>query len=224
MIIITGASKGIGKFILDYYISKGDNVVGFYNSTIPSSNSKHYKHVDVTSEESIIDFIKSTNLTNITLINVAGVTLAGMAHKTDVDKFERTLQTNTTGTFNMIRHVLPLMREQNYGRIINISSVVPQIGTPGNVAYAASKAALWGMSKVVAIENATKGITSNCLNLGYCSVGMVETIPQDVLAKIIESIPQKKLCDPRNITNAIDFLIASDYVTGTQIDINGGQF
>ncbi|MEG2403259.1 MAG: SDR family oxidoreductase [Muribaculaceae bacterium] len=224
MIVITGASKGIGKYIMDYFIAKGEQVIGFYNSTKPSSNIDHYISVDVTDQNAIKSFVENTKLENIVLINAAGVTLAGIAHKCDVDKFEKTLKANTIGAFSMIRYLLPLMREQNYGRIINISSVVAQIGTPGNVAYSASKAALWGMSKVVAMENATKGITSNCLNLGYCSIGMVETIPQDVLAKIIDSIPQKRLCEPHNITNAIEFLIASDYVTGSQIDINGGQF
>ena len=116
------------------------------------------------------------------------------------------------------------MRKESFGRIIFLSSVVAQIGTPGNVAYAASKSALWGMTKVIAKENATKGITANCINLGYMNAGMISTIPEDILNDIINSIPQKKLGDLYNITNAIDFIIKSDYITGTNIDINGGLY
>lgn len=84
------------------------------------------------------------------------------------------------------------MGKQQYGRIINISSVVPQIDVAGNVAYASSKATLWGMSKVIAVENATKGITSNCINLGYCNTGIINIIPDNILDQIIEKkIPQK---------------------------------
>lgn len=224
MIVIVGASKGIGKYIFNYYVEKGEQVIGFYNSTEPKDNKQYYVHLDITNEKEIIKFIETTYLHNIVLINAGGITLAGMAHKYNLDLFEKTLQVNTVAAFSFVRHLLPIMRAQSYGRIINIASVVPQIGTPGNVAYSASKAALWGMSKVIAKENATKGITSNCLNLGYCSLGMIDTIPKEILKSIVDMIPQKRLCEPYNITNAIDFLIASDYVTGTEININGGLF
>lgn len=224
MIIITGASQGIGEYIFNYYLNKGYDVTGIYNKTEPIHNIENYVCLDVTDENAIKHFVEEKTLQNIILINAAGISIPGITHKFEVEKFERTIQVNTIGIFSFIRYLLPIMRAQGYGRIINISSIVPQIGTAGNVAYAASKSALWGMSKVIAIENAMKGITSNCLNLGYCNIGMTDTIPSIVLEKIIESIPQKRLCEPYNITNAIDFLIASDYVTGTEININGGQY
>ena len=224
MIIVTGASRGIGEYIFNYYLRSGEEVVGTYNSTKPKANQERFVSLDITDESAVERFVNEVKPEKIVLINAAGISLPSIAHKMDVEKFERTLQVNTVATFSLIRHLLPLMREQGYGRIINICSVVPQIGAAGNVAYAASKSALWGMSKVIAVENATKGITSNCLNVGYCTIGMAETIPAPVLEKIIESIPQKRLCQPYNITNAIDFLIASDYVTGAEIDINGGQY
>lgn len=224
MIIITGATGGIGSYIFNYYYQKGYDVVGIYNSTPPKNNSDLFFQVDLTSEKCVKDFIAKTNPTNVILINAAGISLSGMAHKLDFASFKTSLDINTSASFLLIGQLLPYMRAENYGRIINISSVVPQIGAAGNVAYSASKAALWGMSKVIARENAEKGITSNCINLGYCNTGMIDSIPKNVLDKIIETIPLKKLCDLSNITNAIDFLINSDYITGSQIDINGGLY
>ena len=222
MIIVTGASRGIGQYIFNYFLNKKLDVIGIYNKTEIKQNLANFVCLDLTDENAIKKFVSSTKLSNIVLINAAGITFASIAHKQSVQQFRNTLEVNSTAAFSIIKYLLPIMREQHYGRIINISSVVPQIGAPGNVAYAASKSALWGMSKVIAVENAIKGITSNCLNLGYCSLGMVKTIPAEVLNKIIETIPQKKLCEPYNITNAIEFLISSDYVTGAEININGG--
>lgn len=224
MIIITGAARGIGKYVLQHFVEKGDDVVGLYNKTKPKEYESNYFQLDVTDELAVVRFVNKFSFKDIVLINFAGETNASMAHKQSIDSFRNTLEVNTIAAFSLIKNILPVMRDQEYGRIINISSVVPQIGTPGNVAYAASKSALWGMSKVLAKENATKGITSNCLNLGYCEVGMVDTIPTEILKKIIEEIPQKKLCKMHNIINAIEFLISSDYVTGIEIDINGGLY
>ena len=116
------------------------------------------------------------------------------------------------------------MREQLYGRIINLASVTAQKGVIGTSAYSSSKSAIWGFTKVVANENATKGITCNCLNLGYFNIGMISMVPENILNEIIQTIPQKKLGDAVNIFNAINFLIESDYVTGTSININGGLY
>jgi NAD(P)-dependent dehydrogenase (short-subunit alcohol dehydrogenase family) len=116
------------------------------------------------------------------------------------------------------------MRECNYGRIINLSSVVPQKGIPGTSAYAASKAGLWGLTKSIAAENAKKGITINSLNAGYFNIGMTSEIPEEILSGIISMIPMQKLGDPENIYNAVNFLINADYVNGTSVDINGGLF
>jgi acetoacetyl-CoA reductase/3-oxoacyl-[acyl-carrier protein] reductase len=117
------------------------------------------------------------------------------------------------------------MREQNFGRIINISSIVAQKGVPGTSAYAASKSALWGMTKAIAVENASKGITINNLNLGYFDIGMIEQVSQDVQDSIKKQIPvNNEFGNSMNIYNAIKFLFNSPYITGTSIDINGGLY
>ncbi|HAF29712.1 MAG TPA: hypothetical protein DCG75_11760 [Bacteroidales bacterium] len=226
MIIISGASKGIGKYLLDKFNNEGQKVIGLFNSTLPKTNTELFQHVNILEEDQIIKFVKDNliQLKDIILINCAGTNYNSMSHKFDYNEWKKVFDVNTHGTFLLIKHLLPIMRDQKYGRIINFASVVPQIGTMGTAAYAGSKSALWGITKVIAKENASKGITINSLNLGYFNIGMISEVPENVLNSIIEMIPKKELGDPINILNAINFLINSDYITGTAIDINGGLF
>ena len=122
----------------------------------------------------------------------------------------------------MIRAVLPVMREQSYGRIINFASVVAETGIPGTSAYAASKSGLWGMTRSIAVENASKGITINNLNLGYFDIGMINEVSDEYQKIIKEKIPSGKFGDPKNIYNAVKFIMESEYLNGSSIDVNGG--
>lgn len=145
-----------------------------------------------------------------------------MVHKFDLRKWKEVIDTNLNGTFNMIHAVIPRMRESGYGRIINFSSVVAQIGVPGTSAYASSKAALWGLTKAVAVENAMKGITANSLNLGYFDIGMIKEVPEDYKKSILAKIPNGHLGDPRDIYEAVRFIMNCGYLNGVSIDLNGG--
>jgi NAD(P)-dependent dehydrogenase (short-subunit alcohol dehydrogenase family) len=130
---------------------------------------------------------------------------------------------NLKGSFNVIREVLPLMREQGYGRIINFSSVVTSLPTPGISAYAASKAGLLGLTKSLAAENASKGITINAINLGYVNLGMgISDVPVAYQEKMKTQIPAGRFCEPEEVYNTVNYLIQTEYVNGTAIDINGG--
>jgi acetoacetyl-CoA reductase/3-oxoacyl-[acyl-carrier protein] reductase len=226
MKIITGASKGIGKFLLKKYIELNEEVVGTYWNSEPTDNKEHYFKVDITNEMSIINFINSIKerADKISLINCAGINYNSITLKFDFSEWKNVFETNIHGTFLITKHILPIMREQNFGRIINIASVTSQKGTVGTSAYSSTKSALWGLTRVVANENATKGVTCNCLNLGYFNIGMITQVPENILNEIIKTIPQKKLGDPINIYNAINFLTESDYITGTEININGGLY
>jgi NAD(P)-dependent dehydrogenase (short-subunit alcohol dehydrogenase family) len=222
MIIITGASKGIGQYLYNKYINFGVDVIGTCNTT---SNDNLIK-LDVTNESEVIDFYNklSKNAAHVTLINCAGVNVNALTKKFDINAFKNVIDVNLIGTFLMTKHALTIMLENKFGRIINISSVVPQIGIPGTAAYSSSKSALWGLSKTIAAENANKNITCNSLNLGYFNVGMIKEVPEVALEKILAEIPMQKLGDPINIYNAVEFLRMSDYITGTSLDINGGLF
>jgi NAD(P)-dependent dehydrogenase (short-subunit alcohol dehydrogenase family) len=225
-VLIFGASKGIGQFLFIEFKNRGYNVYGTYNSTISKVGllKDSLIKVDISKPEEIKGFIGnvSSSTDNLTIINCIGINYNSFAHKADVDLWKNVIDINLIGTFRVINAVLPIMRESGFGRIINISSVVAQRGVPGTSAYAASKAALWGMAKCIAVENAAKGITINNLNLGYFNIGMTTEISNDILDGIKKSIPSGKLGNPDNILKAVMFLINSEYTTGSSFDINGG--
>lgn len=227
MIIITGASKGIGKFLFEKFTNAGELVYGTFHSGNPIQGKEDFfTQVNISDFESVkywIDSLKD-NLSNIILLNCAGGNYNSFAHKADPEMWEKLIKTNLVGTFNVIHEVLPIMREQKYGRIINFSSIVAQKGIPGTSAYAASKSGMWGMSKSIAVENAAKGITINNLNLGYFDVGMISDVPPKFQEIIKDTIPTGTFGDPENIYRAVKFLIETDYINGTSVDINAGLF
>jgi len=226
-ILIAGASGGIGKYLAEQFSEKGFEVFGTYNSHPPKQNLKYkMDKVDVTKESEIEEWIN--NVANcsdeLSFIYCVGLNYNCITHKAETDKWLEVINTNLIGAQLSLKHILPLMRNKRYGRIILFSSVVPQIGVPGTSAYSSSKAGSWGLTKTVAIENATYGITINTVNLGYFDIGMIKDVPTDLLNKIINSIPIGRLGDPVNILKTVEYLIATDYITGSQINLNGGLY
>jgi acetoacetyl-CoA reductase/3-oxoacyl-[acyl-carrier protein] reductase len=212
MIIISGASGGIGKYLFEYYLQNGIVVYGTYFKTKPEVEYREFLHkVDISNQHDVNTFVNSikSEIKQVTLINCAGVNYNSSAHLADIIEWQKVVNINLFGSFNMIHALLPLMREQNYGRIINLSSVLSQIGVAGTSAYSASKSALNGLVKSIAKEN---------------DIGMIQEVPENVLSVMKDKIPCKKFGDPQNILNAVNFLIRSEYVNGTSIDINGGLY
>ena len=226
MLIITGASKNIGKFLFEKYFQM-DIAFGTYLTTLPDKNqyNTNMYQVDITDFNSVISFYNNigNNLSNITLLNCAGISYNSYTHKSDPEKWRNVIETNLIGTYNMIRVFLPIMRQQNFGRIINFSSVVAQKGTPGVSAYAASKSALWGFARSLAQENGSKNITINNINLGYVNIGMgIEQVPESYQILIKNQIPTKQFCEPDDIFKTIEYLRNTNYINGASIDLNGG--
>jgi len=175
MIIITGITGGIGSYLLNIFLQE-EQVIGTYHINKP--DGKAYENtlpLEITNYSKVEQFIASvkSKLKTITLINCAGVSQNSFAHKANVEEWSDIVNVNLNGTFHLIRAILPVMREQNFGRIINLSSIVSQTGVMGTSAYAASKAGINGMIKSIALENAQKGITINNINLGYFKVGSI---------------------------------------------------
>ena len=226
MIIVTGASKGIGKYIFEQYIKKEPDVFGTYNSSnIDLDHQDSLFKIDISNFSEVSSWIQEieNRLSKIILINCAGISYNSFAHKAEIEKWEKVIQVNLIGTFNVIRCLLPYMRNQNFGRIINFSSVTAQIATPGISAYAASKAGLWGMTKSLAAENGSKGITVNNINLGYADIGMgINDVPAEYAELIKNRIPSQKFCSPEDIFNTVEYIIHTKYVNGSSIDLNGG--
>jgi len=225
MILITGASKGIGLYLQEKFLNDGEEVLGTYNSSIPASDKlENFIKINVTDfatiQEKILTRIQDKK--KLILLNCAGISYNSFAHKSNPSEWQKVINVNLIGTFNMINFLLPFMRSNNFGRIINFSSVVPILGVEGTSAYSASKSALWGMSRAICKENATKGITINNLNLGYFDIGMLKEIPIEILNQIEKSIPCKKFGNPEEIFKIIKTLIDCSYINGSSININGG--
>jgi NAD(P)-dependent dehydrogenase (short-subunit alcohol dehydrogenase family) len=219
MTLIFGASKGIGNYLYHQYVLKGEDVAG----TRWNTHQSYLSPVDVADYSSVEYFV--ANLYQPQHLNVlvcAGIHDAEVLHKSDPAQWGQVLAINTLGAYNVARAVLPIMRKQEYGRIIFFSSVVAQRGGIGTSAYATSKAALWGLAKSITMENASKGITCNCLNLGYSAVGMGDELTPSYKANVLEEIPARRFCSKTEIGNAVDFLIHTPYVTGAGLDISGG--
>jgi NAD(P)-dependent dehydrogenase (short-subunit alcohol dehydrogenase family) len=227
MILITGASRGIGKFLLDEFTDRGEEVYGtYYSENKELEKDEKFFRLDVSdyqqAEKAISVLEKKIN--KFILINCAGNNYNCFAHKSSPQKWNEVISTNLIGTYNMIRASLPIMREQGFGRIINFSSIVAETGIPGTSAYAASKAGLWGMTRSIAVENASKGITVNNLNLGYFDIGMIAEVSEEYQKIVKNKIPTGNFGDPKNIFNAVKFIIESEYINGTSVDINGGIY
>lgn len=227
-ILITGASRGIGLYLLKQFKAEGLTVSGTYSGTLPEEDVKNcFSKVDIANTEDVQSWINSVVDVDdeIVLINCAGMNYNSTARRADVDDWMKVIDVNLGGTFRAINAVLPLMFKKGFGRIINFSSIVAQRGIPGTSAYAASKSALWGMSKAIAVENAKKNITINNINLGYVNAGMTLNDVSDKLREeIIQQIPSGKLGELEDIYKTVKYLIETEYITGTTIDLNGGLY
>lgn len=160
------------------------------------------------------------------LVNNAGITRDAMLHKLAPAQWTEVIRANLDSIFNTSRHVIDGMRDRNFGRIINISSINGQKGQMGQTNYSAAKAGVIGFTKALAQETARKGITVNVIAPGYIDTDMVAAVPEKVLEGIIANIPVGRLGQADEIAHAVSYL-ASDhagFVTGSTLTINGGQY
>ncbi len=231
-ILIIGSSGGIGSAISDLLIKENFNIALHYFENKPkikeNDKVKLYQ-ADITKEEEVIALINSVlyDFKSIdVLINNAGISKSQISWKTELTNWENTLAVNLTGPFLLTKHVLPVMKKNNFGRIIFISSIVAQTGFIGTAAYAASKAGLLGLTKTLAKESAPNHITVNSLALGYFNTGMIHDVPEELQNDIKKNIPKQNFGDPKAIFQTLLFLIQeeSNYITGQTINLNGGLF
>jgi 3-oxoacyl-[acyl-carrier protein] reductase len=239
-VLLIGASGGLGKHILNGLADAGYNLAlhfrsGEQNLTASISEIKNKSvqiktyNADITSEEevaSMVQAVKNDFGTIDILINNAGLSLNAMTWKLSADDWNKVLSVNLTGPFLCSKHVLPLMRENSWGRIIYMSSVVPQIGVPGTAAYAATKAGLAGLCKTISKEVVTKNITANLISLGYFEAGLLYQIPEELRNQIRDTIPKKEFGNPADVVECIKYICSqnSGYLTGQTINLNGGLF
>ena len=160
------------------------------------------------------------------LVNNAGITRDGVFHKMSPEQWSEVISVNMNSAFNMTRQVIEGMRERNWGRIINISSINGQKGQMGQTNYSAAKAGVIGFTKALAQENARKGITVNAIAPGYINTEMVQAVPENVLAGIVAGIPVGRLGEADEIAAGVSFLAREDagFITGATLTMNGGQY
>jgi acetoacetyl-CoA reductase len=159
------------------------------------------------------------------LVNNAGITRDTSFHKMSLEQWKTVISTNLDSVFNTTRHVIASMREHNFGRIINISSVNGQRGQWGQANYSAAKAGIHGFTKTLAMEVAQKGITVNTISPGYIATDMVLAVPEKVRDQIVAQIPIGRLGGTKEIAHLVSFLASKDaaFITGANYAINGGQ-
>lgn len=235
--IITGGAQGIGKatalkfleedalvIIWDLNEEKGNKLVA--EVKIQNKNMDFYK-VDITSfnlVESIAKTVKEKYQHIDILINNAGITKDSSLLKMDVEKWQQVINVNLTGTFNCTKAIAPYMVEQNYGRIINTSSVVGLYGNFGQTNYVASKSGVIGMTKVWARELGRKGINVNAVAPGFIETDMIASVPEKIIDSLKEKTPLGRLGKPDDIASAYLFLASDEasYINGAILSVDGG--
>lgn len=233
--IVTGASRGIGRATALRLASLGANIAVIYSGNEAAASetvemckakgveAKAYR-CDVSSGEEVkatVQEIRKDFGSVEILVNNAGITKDGLIAFMKEEDFDRVIAVNLKGAFNMIRNTAALMLRSKCGRIINISSVSGMMGNAGQANYSASKAGVIGLTKSVARELASKGITCNAVAPGFIETDMTRDIPQDD-NPLLSSIPLGHMGKAEDVADAVAFLASSDYITGEVLRVDGG--
>jgi acetoacetyl-CoA reductase len=239
-VLVTGGSRGIGRAICLAFADSGENVAFFYlqNHEAAGVTAAALRErgvearplcVDVSDHTAVsaaFEAMESEHLEIDVLVNCAGITLDRSLPKLSHDLWSRVIDTNLTGCFNCSQGVVSNMRDRNYGRIVNISSIIAQTGNVGQGNYSAAKAGMIGLTKSLALETARYDITVNAVCPGFVDTEMVQAVPQEIREQIIERIPKHRFGLPEEVARLVTFIAAPDsgYITGQQFNVNGGLY
>lgn len=232
--LVTGGTRGIGEGISVELKDAGYTVAANYGGNEEAAKAftersgiPTYKFDagDFEQCQAAVKRIESDLGPIEVLVNNAGITRDGFMHKMSKENWDQVIRVDLNSVFYLSRCVIEGMRERGFGRIINISSVNGVAGQAGQTNYSAAKAGIIGFTKALAKEGAGKGITANVIAPGYIDTEMVRAVPEDVLQKIIRTIPRGRLGSTHDIARAVVFLAADDgdWITGSTFNINGGQ-
>ncbi|ESK65645.1 3-oxoacyl-[acyl-carrier-protein] reductase [Abiotrophia defectiva] len=232
--LITGSSRGIGLAIAHHLAAKGHRVILNSRSPIAPEVLAQFDGYeqpvlqatgDISQFEvakQLVDDLYDQGIQVDVLVNNAGITRDGLVMRMSEEDFNAVIQTNLNGCFNMCRHLTPRLLKQKGGRIINMTSVVGVMGNAGQVNYAASKAGMIGLTKSLAREVASRGITVNAIAPGFIETDMTDQLSDRVKEAMLGQIPLKRFGQVEHIAQTVDFLIDNDYITGQVIEVNGG--
>lgn len=235
--LVTGAASGLGFAIAKKLASEGSCV--FINDiniekleAAKKELTLNFKDIysfscDITDKKAVqkmFDYLFDKTSKIDILVNNAGILSDGFLHKMDDENFDKVIKVNLFGTYNCSRFAIENMRKNAYGRIINMSSMIGISGNMGQTNYAASKAAVIGFTKSLALESAAKNITVNAIAPGFIKSDMSAKIPPEITEKIIGRIPMGRFGEPEDIASIVSYLAGPEagYLTGQVIGVNGG--
>ena len=237
--IVTGGSRGIGAAIARSFAADGARVaitgldsdaavadaliaeLGADRCRFYQSDVGEFDQCSALADAVLRDFGRID-----ILVNNAGITRDHTVRKLAVQDWLDVIRTNLNGAFYMIKATLDHMIERGYGRIVSISSVIAHTGNIGQANYAASKAGLLGLTRSVALETATRGVTANCVAPGFINTDMVAAMPQRAIDSSIEHIPEHRLGRPEEVARVVRFLADENasFITGAVVNVNGGLY
>ena len=237
-ILITGASGGIGTSLSKafsstnanlFLLGSSDEKISMLREKLPTKENIKFFNVDLSQRENVNNFCDSIidEFGAISVvINNAGITQDSLFMRMSDSVWDKVFAINLDASMAIIRKFIRGMIKNKWGRIVNISSVVASTGNPGQSNYVASKGALNGLTKSLALEVATRGVTVNCISPGFIDTAMTAKLNDDQRSKIIEKIPMGRMGAGSDISSLALFLASneSSYITGQNIHVNGGMF
>lgn len=237
--IITGATRGIGRGIALTFANHGCNVAFTFNNSVEAAQSlekelsdlgvkaKSYQSnaADFQQAQSLVEEVLEEFSTVDILVNNAGITKDNLLMRISEEDFDRVIEVNLKSVFNMTKAIQRTFLKQKHGSLIHMSSVVGIKGNAGQSNYAASKAAIIGFSKAIALELGSRNIRSNVIAPGFIETEMTEKLSEDVVQKWRDGIPLKRGGTPKDVANACAFLASdlSNYITGQILQVDGGM-
>ncbi|QQR89138.1 MAG: 3-oxoacyl-ACP reductase FabG [Myxococcales bacterium] len=238
--LVTGGSRGIGRAVCVALAQSGATVVINYQSNEEAARksaeaieavggSATIVRFDVAdadaSDAAISELVKKHGRLDI-LVNNAGIALDNLLLRVKAEEIARTFETNVAGAILCSKSAMRVMMRKKYGRIINISSVVGESGNPGQAVYSASKAALIGLTKTLAREYASRGVTVNAVAPGFIDTDMTSTLPEAALTAAIAQTPVGRVGSAQEVAAAVVYLASEEagYVTGQVLRVNGGMY
>ena len=235
--LVTGASRGIGAAIAAELAERGYTVIGTATTDAGAARigetlaAKGGRGVnlnvnDAAGVDALLDDIIKTDGALHVLVNNAGITRDTLAMRMKDDDWSAVIDTNLQSVFRLSRAAIRPMMKQRFGRIISVTSGVGSMGNPGQANYAAAKAGVAGMSRALAREFGSRGITVNCVAPGFIATDMTADLPEEQKKALASQIPLGQLGKPADIANAVAFLASegAGYITGHELHVNGGMY
>jgi 3-oxoacyl-[acyl-carrier protein] reductase len=237
--LITGAARGIGRAIALSLAKRGaDIAVADISSESARETAAEIASLGVKAVPVALDVSKSSEVSGAIegvvkefgrldiVVNNAGITKDGLILRMKEDDWDAVISINLKGVFLCSREAVKVMVKQKYGRIVNIASVVAFMGNPGQANYSASKAGIVGLTKTIAKEYASRGITANAVAPGFIATAMTDALAENVREEMLKSIPVGRFGSVDDVANAVAFLSSPEtaYITGQVIHVNGGMY